>query len=181
MANRVFIPPIESVCVVHPLDEVCSELISYVFYGPSQFITPDDYGTKRFRRALAAARCVCASSRRRQRRRHTHTHTHTHTPKNRHHQPHLALERQHAQPGAVGAGDCVSCARTQKRARCSLTRPSATAPPRLASSPRPHTPRNNDNHKIFRTPGFAFTKYDYGTECNVRDALGRRVAFYESW
>ena len=51
---------------------------------------------------------------------------------------------------------------------------------RLLTAPN-HPSKNNTTLQIFRTPGFAFTKYDYGTECNVRDAFGHRVAFYESW
>ena len=43
LPSRILAPPVSSLCVNYPLDEQCAQVIAYIFYGPSAFITPDDY------------------------------------------------------------------------------------------------------------------------------------------
>lgn len=43
--NRLTAPLIISLCPVFPIDELCAAAISFFTFGPSIFITPDDYIT----------------------------------------------------------------------------------------------------------------------------------------
>ncbi|WIA08209.1 hypothetical protein OEZ85_007658 [Tetradesmus obliquus] len=43
LPNRLVAPLYGTLCISWPLDEVCAAALSFIFYGPSIFITPDDY------------------------------------------------------------------------------------------------------------------------------------------
>ncbi|KAI8465183.1 MAG: Alpha/Beta hydrolase protein [Monoraphidium minutum] len=40
---RLTAPVIQNLCDTYPQDEICAALVSFFFFGPSQYITPDDY------------------------------------------------------------------------------------------------------------------------------------------
>lgn len=43
LPTRLTAPVAETLCDSYPPDEICAALVSFLFFGPSQFIAPDDY------------------------------------------------------------------------------------------------------------------------------------------